>query len=133
MSLNWDLTDIHDSDNVCWIKNESGYDVLHPRTESLIWLSMVIGMGTITEDNAAEFYSRVALYEKMFEVFCCRYEDGSRVEIPVSVEDIHAHIGLRTNVSYEKPHVFANHITKIFFSDNKEKYSNRVANLQKEG
>ena len=65
MALTWDLTNIKDSKQVCWIetdeKNDKGepmYD-LNPITNVLIWGSMFVGMDIITEKTYKEFHKRL--------------------------------------------------------------------------
>lgn len=104
MSLNWDISKVKDF-NELYIKgtwknddefvvDEKGSDKkLNYRTETLIWLTMTIGIGQITEKNYKEFLKRIALYEKLNGNFFRNR--------PYSLEDIERNIGLRTNVSNE--------------------------------
>ena len=114
MALTWDLTDIKNYEDVCWEKNDDGTDRLNPVTESLIWLSMGIGMGNITEANANEFYIRVALYEDLFGNMLSTFENGVKKYIPITPEDIISHIGLRTNVGKDSATVFRNRMFKNY-------------------
>lgn len=92
MSLDFNLSEIEDRDTVCW----DGNGKLRPVTQELIWNTIRIEMGSIDEDNAAEFYARLrfmtALNGSMWMM-----PDGSG--LIVTPEDVVAHIGLSTNVS----------------------------------
>jgi hypothetical protein len=122
MSLNWDLTKIKNSEEVCWEKNEDGTDKLNPVTESLIWLTMGIGMGSITEDNQSDFYCRVAMYEKLFGTMLSYWKDSKKVSVPITPEDIHNHIGLTTNVSKDTDASFRKRIVENFIREQKRKF-----------
>src|SRR4051812_35838035 len=91
MSLNFRLHQIADVGTVCWLPDGR----IRPVTQELIWNTIRIEMGCITEENADEFYARLkfmaALHGSMWKNF-----DGTDLE--VTPEDVVAHIGLWTNV-----------------------------------
>jgi hypothetical protein len=122
MSLDWDLTKIKNSEEVCWEKNEDGTDKLNPVTESLIWLTMGIGIGNITEDNASEVYCRVAMYEKLFGTMLSYWKDSKKVSVPITPEDIHNHIGLSTNVGKETDAAWRKRIVQNFVREQSNKF-----------
>lgn len=122
MSLDWNLTKINNNIEVCWEKNEDGTDKLNPVTESLIWLTMGIGMGSITEDNQSDFYCRVAMYEKLFGTMLSYWKDSKKVSVPITPEDINNHIGLTTNVSKDTDASFRKRIVENFVREQKRKF-----------
>jgi hypothetical protein len=122
MSLDWNLTKINNNLEVCWEKNEDGTDKLNPVTESLIWLTMGIGMGSITEDNQSDFYCRVAMYEKLFGTMLSYWKDSKKVSVPITPEDINNHIGLTTNVSKDTDAAFRKRIVENFVREQKRKF-----------
>jgi hypothetical protein len=122
MSLDWNLKKINNNTEVCWEKNEDGTDKLNPVTESLIWLTMGIGMGSITEDNQSDFYCRVAMYEKLFGTMLSYWKDSKKVSVPITPEDIHNHIGLTTNVSKDTDASFRKRIVENFIREQKRKF-----------
>ncbi len=122
MSLDWNLTKINNNLEVCWEKNEDGTDRLNPVTESLIWLTMGIGMGSITEDNQSDFYCRVAMYEKLFGTMLSYWKDSKKVSVPITPEDINNHIGLTTNVSKDTDAAFRKRIVENFVREQKRKF-----------
>jgi hypothetical protein len=123
MSLDWNLTKISNNTEVCWEKNEDGTDKLNPVTESLIWLTMGIGMGSITEDNQSDFYCRVAMYEKLFGTMLSYWKDSKKVSVPITPEDIHNHIGLTTNVSKDTDASFRKRIVENFIREQKRNFN----------
>jgi len=64
---------------------------------SLIWITMSIGMNSITEKNWEDFYTRMKLLG-VDRNLLRRDEDGNYT-IPISAEDVRDHIGLHTNAS----------------------------------
>jgi|KBSMisStaDraftv2_1062788.scaffolds.fasta_scaffold295079_1 hypothetical protein len=124
MSLNFDLSKIKKSvRNVPkdhpGLKYVPGYMIFndgsmrHPMTESFIWLTMSIWMGTWTEDNIQEVYFRAKVIEglqaellvvdgeNIMQGFAIDWDDEKktwtkRVLVP---KDIYSHIGMNTNVS----------------------------------
>lgn len=96
MSLNWNVSKVKES--VCWEKRtEDGVeeDYLTVRTDSLIWGCLAVDLSGITEANAAEFWDRIWLWEKV--AGASRGHDGQPVYF--TKQDIIDHIGLYTNVS----------------------------------
>lgn len=89
MALTWKLTSITDYESVCWLPEYEGstYKTLNPVTEYLIFSTMSVGMGEITEANWEEFYAREVLQWHVY---------GG---LKVTPEQVRQHIGLKTNAS----------------------------------
>ena len=83
MALNWNLNAIKNKEDVCY-----NGDHLNPLTEGLIWATIVVGLGKITEENAEEFYHRLQFVTKV-EQDCA----------DITLTTIREHIGLKTNVT----------------------------------
>jgi len=64
---------------------------------SLIWITMSIGMNSITEKTWKDFYTRMKLLG-VDRNLLRRDEDGNYT-IPISAQDVRDHIGLHTNAS----------------------------------
>lgn len=110
MSLNWSLENVENGQELA-----SNMDAT---TESIIWYTMLIGMPSITEDNAVEFYKRVAFYEKLFGSNVYHIdENNNRVSDYITIDDINKHIGLRTNASTITATKYRNHIVQQFFKE----------------
>jgi hypothetical protein len=90
MSLDWRIENVENYKKYCWVKCEDGEYSLSPKTHTLIWAAMRIGMNSITEKNWKEFYARMLLDPSS------RREEG---ELFIQPADVKAHIGLSTNVT----------------------------------
>ena len=107
MPLTFDLTNIKRYKSL-WTtiqEGELGYDSSEPRYrlkgehDTIIMLTMLIGLGTITEDNYTKFYNRVRLYEFVHGNFLL-HRTGDKVKPkPITEKMIKRLIGLKTNVS----------------------------------
>tara|TARA_R110001606_G_scaffold371834_1_gene528731 strand:- start:665 stop:1060 length:396 start_codon:yes stop_codon:yes gene_type:complete len=64
---------------------------------SLIWITMSIGINSITEKTWKDFYTRMKLLG-VDRNLLRRDEDGNYT-IPISAQDVRDHIGLHTNAS----------------------------------
>jgi hypothetical protein len=85
MSLDFNLSGIKNYEQVCYVRNERGGLEFAPATESIIWATMLVDMGTITRKNVHEFWGRyVAMSMDSAPYF--------------SRADVYNHIGLTTNV-----------------------------------
>ena len=126
MSLDWDLTKIKNYKEVCWEENEDGTSRLNAVTDSLIWLTMAIGIGRITEENAPEVYGRIAAYEKLFGSFMIKFDDNGKQRVFVTPEDVNNHIGLSTNVAKETEASFRKRIVDNFMREQMFKFKNDI-------
>jgi hypothetical protein len=106
MSLRWDVSNVKDFETVCYVTVEEdmpmrglkvGDEVIHPVTEALVWHTIGIGMGEISDENAADFYARVSLVETLFGASVSKGGEPK----PITREDVLAHVGLFTNASAE--------------------------------
>lgn len=90
MSLNYDLTKIKDFKAlyICE-ENEQEECQLNPTTERLIFLSMEVDLGEISEKNVDEWLVRLEMMRMV----------GWAPRTPITRADIERHIGLRTNVA----------------------------------
>lgn len=104
MSLNWNVSNVENHEAVCFYHDDNGDRRLSQSTHNLIFLTMVVGMNEISESNYKEFYTRVALFERLRgAVRLKQTAAGHFVDDPYTLEDIRQHIGLHTNASNEKP------------------------------
>lgn len=109
MALYWDLSKIKDYEKECFI-GEGEERVMKPVTNSLIWTTMIIGIGNWTEKDIDEVYIRVNQYERMTGPTIYVDDDGNRFggnrlngELDkdgyITRDEIRKHIGLSTNVA----------------------------------
>ena len=104
MALSWQVDQIKDYKNVCWIPDaDSDERRLNPVTEALIFGTMSVGLGSITDKNVDEFAARFRIIEKIHgaQLYKPNPEGKGIVDWFVSDEDFIAHIGLVCNVSNE--------------------------------
>jgi hypothetical protein len=132
MSLDFDVSKIKNHQEVTTAYNEDGSERWHPITEALIWHTMAIGIGQITDANVSEFYSRSRLYSKLFGDPIQFYnEETEKYETrPFTATEIHNHIGLSTNVSYEAPTKWRNRLWKYEYD--RFNYERKLENETKE-
>jgi hypothetical protein len=107
MSLNWSVERVSGMDEVCF--EIADYDapmrgiakgdrVLKPVTEALIWATLTVGMGSISQANHEQFFGRLEIVQKTKGP---RLFLGGPDHKPyfITLADVRAHIGLSTNVS----------------------------------
>lgn len=104
MALHWDLTNIKNSKELCWIpsKEEEGKFELNPITNILIWSTMLVGFSKITEKNASDFHRRLIEFEVVTGSGMLRSwdtEEKKHIDRMPTLEEVQDHIGLGTNVS----------------------------------
>lgn len=102
MSLNWKLSKIADYKSVCW--NADG--TMSPVTHVVIMGMMAACLPAITERNWREVARRFAALQSLNGAFLTEWrtdETGreTRVDRPVTADDIQRHIGLETNATTE--------------------------------
>lgn len=102
MSLDWNIGKVKEFEGL-WVKDTDPHakpddKKLGAVTESLIWTTLGIDLGTITDANAEEFYLRTLIYHKVVGPPMHKLVDGNLVPIPFTLDDIKRHIGLKTNV-----------------------------------
>lgn len=127
MGLHWNIESVEDCDTLCFdpildAERKPTFDSdgkpcrgLKIETETLIFMTMSLGMRGITEKNWKEFFTRMDAWEKLFgAILTSLDENGKRVPHPFTEEQIKAHIGLSTNASPLSDTQFRNHIWKTF-------------------
>ena len=73
----------------------------------MIWQSMVIDMGKLTEENIYEWVRRCNLMPMYIKVTKCKCGDETRQERKYDVDEIRKFIGLSTNVITLAPNKWA--------------------------
>lgn len=89
MSLDYDLRKVDAA-----IRTDAEW----PVTQAIIFLTMSIGMGEITATNVFDFAVRVHAAEAVMGPWVHTMSEGAAVPRPITVADIRARIGLKTNV-----------------------------------
>ena len=121
MSLTWNLGPNADKRRELYPPRD---EYMNPVTYTLITLTMSIGMGKLTKANAAEFYVRATLSDKLYGPFLGN-EDGSPRAI--TPEDVLAHVGLTTNVIDEARGPWLKRIIGGYLDDRVGQFKRQVA------
>jgi hypothetical protein len=130
MALHWDVSKVKNYETLCFRTlsegeadpnqgTKAGDRVETSLTRTLVFGCMNVGLGTITERNWRTWYARFHLFEKLNGAFLSRRIEGtdkweSRYVTP---EEVHAHIGLSTNVSKESDAAWRKRIVASFARD----------------
>lgn len=116
MALHWDISKVKDTHLLHNTAPEKGGEPPFPKgspediegdvqwaiTDALIWATMGVDMGSITEKNIDEFYTRLVMMVKASGPLL--HKGGEPYHI--SYEDVRRRIGLSTNVSTKTPAQF---------------------------
>jgi hypothetical protein len=92
MALTYDLSKVKDRQQF-FPDTESGD--LNPVTTTIIFGTMITGIGELTEQNAPEFYARLHLAEQLRGPLAY---NGHGEPITITPQYVKGHIGLKTNV-----------------------------------
>lgn len=105
MSLNFDLSRIPEDVRTVIATEDDAFNgikkgdrLMSPVTNTLIWTTMIVGIGVIDDRTIDEFVARVELHQKLHGALMSSFEDGKWSDRPLTREDIEAHKGLSTNV-----------------------------------
>jgi hypothetical protein len=103
MALNYDLREIKGYKRRVYsrVKSESGETQYKMKSipQTIVFLTMTVGMREITEKNWERFYNRAHLLETVHGSFYFVTKRGKLVPKYISKEDIKSMIGLKTNAS----------------------------------
>ena len=97
MALNYWFEKIENYKEVVWIERPDGEVVMNPVTNALIFSTISVGLGEITDKNIDEFVARYRIMEQLQGPFITK--NGKPYHL--TDEELVAHIGLRTNVTNE--------------------------------
>lgn len=117
MALHWNLTGIENHKALCW----KG-DAMNPITETLIFVTMLVGVPKLNAATLETCCVRVNLYQRLFGALLsmARPEgQAGRTPRPLTRTDIESHLGLSTNASTETYAHFARRMTKLFAEQEK--------------
>lgn len=95
MALHWDLKDIRDYETACFVMGEDGKRRLSPVTEALIWYTMAVDIGRLTEADLPEFWARMKVADALRGPMLWDIDEYR----PITLDELKAHVGLSTNVA----------------------------------
>ena len=125
MALTWDLTEIENHQELCWIENknpdkkEGENFMLNPVTEALIHLGMFTGISRITEKNYKELCKRLVELEIVGLAVLPQEEVENNSHLPAKMmrnprpHEVKLHIGLKTNVTQRDTRKWGNEIRRL--------------------
>lgn len=103
MSLDWRVNGIDNWKEKCYkdYDHENGKaGIMEHETEQLIFITMIVGINEITEDNYKNFHSRLKMYEDLFGNFISlKDEETGQFSRALTEDVIKDHIGLWTNAT----------------------------------
>jgi hypothetical protein len=127
MSLNWSTQKVEyfkQNPDELWVKYRKGtpeeYEDVNAETKALIFGSMALGLGSITEKNASEWYARWKMYEKYagFTLYSVYDKESNKInEVYLTPEVILKHIGLSMNVSDETTATWCKRFAKPMYRE----------------
>lgn len=97
MALTFDLTTVPES---VWKNAEGNRSAV---SEALIFLTMSVGIGEITEKTAPEFYARVVAVERVYGAMVSTHDSDTGVSADrnITITDVLNHVGLKTNARFD--------------------------------
>lgn len=114
MALRFDFTAV--SDETSW-KDEN--DHMTGMAEGMVWATMFVGIGEISDKTLAEFQDRLSLYQTLHGALLVS-SDGP---VKITAEDVAAYRGLRTNVGYEtRTKWIKRQVTQSYFTKPEPKF-----------
>jgi len=105
MALNWNISKCKDVEEI-----KSGQE--WGTTHALIWATMTVGLGEISENNLNEFLFRLKVIEKTFGPLLIK---GPGETLCFTPEMVRKRIGLSTNVSNETRSAWLKRQMKYFY------------------
>jgi len=81
-------------------------------TEALIWATMAVDMGAITDANAQEFTERLAMSAMVHGTILQRMDGDKIVDRPITLEEVRLRIGLKTNVTTTSAAAYKNRLAR---------------------
>lgn len=108
MPLTWNVKNVkyyQDNLDELYVKVEEfgqEYEDVNAQTKTIIFATMALGIGNLSEANAPEFYGRFKVLEKLDDFYITSHYDGEKlVKNYITPAIVHKHIGLSTNVGWE--------------------------------
>ena len=125
MALAWDLTEIENHKDLCWIENtnpnkkEGENFMLNPVTEALIHLGMFTGISKITAKNYKELSKRLIELEVVGLAVLPQEVTETTDHIPARMmrnprpHEVKLHIGLKTDCDQKDARKWGNEIKRL--------------------
>ena len=113
MALTWDLRQIKDSDNLCYINKSENepQGEMSAITNTLIWSTMFVGFSKITDKNYKQFHKRLIELELASGGGLLVADDGHSRQ--PTIHEVKPHVGLSTNASVQSNSQWSRNIARI--------------------
>jgi len=86
--------------------NPHNLEEIHPDLDRMIWATLFVDMGEVTEKNHKEFYFRLSMHERVTDA-----------PYRTSIKVVRDYIGLETNVSHKTRLQFLKKLGRIYDDD----------------
>ncbi len=120
MALHWDMEKVKDRKELF---DEVGSGIF----DAIIWSTMAVGLGGITEKNVDKYFERLMILDKVDGPYL-RDKEGPKSWDYATVKRF---IGLSTNVANDSDAVFKKKIWDALVRDTKARVKNRKADAEK--
>jgi len=133
MSLDWSVGKVKDFETVCKMVATADAPTMGISKGDLMWkpltiamshLTMIVGIGRLTDKMAPEFYARVKFVEGLYG---CFWYDGTGTPQEITWENVLAYVGLSSNVVNESRAKFVKRHVDSTFADSIRFYHVQVA------
>jgi hypothetical protein len=100
MDVQWDITNVSDSETKCWHKRSDDKYELNAVTKSIIDLTALVGISKITPKNIGAFAQRLGIIKVI----------GYPVPDNVTIDALQEHVGVETSAKIMDYRKFKNQI-----------------------
>jgi len=120
MSLDWNATKVANLDAL------HSNELEKSKTVNLCWLLMAVGVGRITEENVADVFTRISLWEGTRGAVLSGLDQATNTvkRYPYTLADIKARVGYSTNVSSETKTQWLKRFYTNLLEDNQRSLNN---------
>jgi len=96
MPIKWDISAVENYETLCLDGDKTK---LNQVSSTILYMSMFVELGTITEKNFKEFYIRTELYQLLFGDVAIANESEYKIDrVRLTIQDIYNHIGFKVNI-----------------------------------
>jgi len=133
MSLNWSVKNVKNWETVCRVEAPEDHPTMGiskgdlvwtPLTEVMSWLTIMVGIGNLTDKVAPEFYARAKFCEKLYG---CFWYNGKGEMQELTWEDVQGYVGMNANVSLESRSKWMKRHADAFVQDERRFYHAQAA------
>lgn len=117
MALNFSFKKVKGHPAITTTKNEKGEDVWTNWAQTIPWVCMAVGIGTITQANREDFFKRARMWEKAVGHFLRINEDAGIVDHPITQEIVDQYVGTWTNVTTIPYRDFVHKLAAVVLED----------------